>query len=229
MIIYKITNKLTGRSYVGQTVGSLGKRWSQHTTSTKNCPMYNAFRKYGRDNFTIETLCSALDPSYLNELEQFFIKYFNTLSPHGYNLTSGGDSAFTRSEESREKQRMAMTGRTPSTQTRIKISKTLTGRPGVRKGTKHSPATKALISAIQLGKKASEQTRKRMQAAHMGQKAYNARQVLCLNTGTIYGSTGEAARVLGLVQSSISAVCLGNRKSTGGLTFKYVDKSRMKK
>lgn len=63
MIIYKITNIANGRVYIGQTVMSLARRWSQHSTSKKNSPLYNAFRHYGPENFTIETICSALDPN----------------------------------------------------------------------------------------------------------------------------------------------------------------------
>ena len=152
MIIYKITNTINDRVYIGQTVGSLAKRWSQHTTSMKNSPLYNAFRKYGRDKFKIEAVCSALSPEYLNELEQYFIKFYDCMAPKGYNLTSGGDSAYTRSEHSREQQRRAMLGHTVSDETRAKISATLMGREGVRRGAVLSEETKAKIGAATKGR-----------------------------------------------------------------------------
>lgn len=223
MIIYKITNIKNGRVYVGQTVGSLGKRWNEHSTSMKNSPLYNAFRKYGKENFKIETICSALSPEHLNSLEQHFIKYFNSFHPDGYNLTSGGDSAYTRSEHSRDKQRSAMLGHTVSVETRAKISKTLTGRPGIRKGAVLSAETRQKISEIQIGRKASEETKAKMKASKLGGKAYNSKPVMCIETGIVYGSTGEAARALNLQQTSISAICLGKRKSTGGFTFKFIE------
>ena len=222
MIIYKITNTINDRVYIGQTVGSLAKRWSQHTTSMKNSPLYNAFRKYGRDKFKIEAVCSALSPEYLNELEQYFIKFYDCMAPKGYNLTSGGDSAYTRSEHSREQQRRAMLGHTVSDETRAKISATLMGREGVRRGAVLSEETKAKIGAATKGRRASDETKARMRAAHAGAAAYNARKVQCVETGATYGSTGEASRALGLQQTSISAVCRGNRKSTGGLHFRFV-------
>lgn len=221
MIIYKLTNLKNGKIYIGQTVGSLGKRWNEHSTSMKNSPLYNAFRKYGKDSFKIEVVCSALDPSYLNELEQHFIKYFNSFHPNGYNLTSGGDSAYTRSEHSREKQRSAMLGHTVSEETRAKISKTLTGRPGVRKGAILSAETRQKISEVQIGRIASEETKAKMRAAKKGKTLYNAKPVLCIETGITYPNATAAAEALGLQQTSISAVCRGDRKSTGGLTFKY--------
>lgn len=150
---------------------SLGRRWSQHSTSKKNSPMYNAFRKYGPENFTIETVCSALDPSYLNELEQYFIKFYNSLVPNGYNLTTGGDSAFNRSQHSKDLQRDAMLGHEVSEETRAKISATLMGRPGVRRGSKHTDEAKKLISEKQMGRKLSEETKAKMSATHKARLA----------------------------------------------------------
>lgn len=223
MIIYKITNLINGRVYIGQTVTSLARRWSQHSTSKKNSPMYNAFRKYGAENFAIETICTALSPEHLNELEQYFIKEYNSLIPNGYNLTSGGDSAFTRSEHTKKLQSKAMKGHSVSQETRDKIAATLTGRVGNRLGASHTEETKKLISEKQKGRKLSAETRAKQSAAHSGAKAYNSKKVLCVENGVVYSSTGEAARQLGLTQSSISAVCLGKRKSTGQLTFIFVD------
>lgn len=221
MIIYKITNTINGRVYIGQTVTSLARRWSQHTTSKKNSPMYNAFRKYGAENFTIEVVCSALSPEHLNELEQHFIKAYDSMVPKGYNLTSGGDSAFTRSQHTRDLQSQAMKGHEVSQETRDKISATLMGRPGVRKGATHTEEAKAKISAAQTGRKLSKETRDKMKAAKLGTKTYNSRAVMCIETGTVYVSSSAAAKELNLGQSSINAVCLGKRKSTGGKTFRF--------
>lgn len=174
MFIYKITNIVNNRIYIGQTITTLAKRWSQHTTSTKNSPMYNAFRKYGIENFKIEIICSALEPTYLNELEQYFIKYYNSMSPKGYNLTSGGNSAFSRSEESRKKQRNAMLGHTVSQETRKKISTTLIGRPGIRKGATHTDEAKIKISQAQTGRKLSDETKQKMSKTHKFRLALNS-------------------------------------------------------
>lgn len=222
MVIYKITNKLDGQVYIGQTVKALNKRRNEHFNCDKNTPLYAAIRKYGRENFTLEPLCSALKPEYLNELEVYFIAYYNSLTPNGYNLTAGGDSAFKRSEHTKKKQSNAMLGHTVSEETRAKISASLMGQVSPRKGVTLSSETRKKISEVQLGKKASEVTKARMAAAKIGSKAYNAKAVMCIETGMVYGSTGEAARALGLQQTSISAVCLGKRQHTGKLTFKFV-------
>jgi group I intron endonuclease len=171
MIIYKITNQINGRIYIGQTVMTLARRWNQHSTSKKNSPLYNAFRRYGPENFTIEAICSALAPEYLNELEQYFIGYYNSLLPNGYNLTTGGDSAFRRSQHTKDLQSLAMRGHEVSLQTRAKISETLKGRPSVRLGSTHTDETKKKISEAQTGRIVSEETKAKMSAAHKARLA----------------------------------------------------------
>lgn len=166
MIIYKITNKINGKIYIGQTVLSVRRRWTQHTTSAKVHPLYAAFAKYGLSNFSIEEVCSALDKKYLNDLEKYFISFYSCLSPNGYNLTTGGDSAFSRSEETKKKQSEAMMGHTVSEETRRKISESLTGRPGNRKGALHSMETRRKIGEVQRGRKLSEETRRKMSESH---------------------------------------------------------------
>lgn len=190
----------------------------------KNSPLYNAFRRYGKESFVIEVICTAESPDKLNELEQHFIKHYDCMVPKGYNLTSGGDSAFTRSQDTKDKQSLAMMGHFVSQETRDKIAATLTGRPGVRLGAKHTDEAKAKISEAQTGRKLSEATKSKMSLAHSGENAYNAKPVECVQTGVVYSTATEAARELNLGQSSISAVCLGKRKSTGKLTFRYVEK-----
>ena len=83
-IIYKITNISNNKIYIGKTIYSLNHRWQQHLNIAfnKNRPSYNyklykAIRKYGKDNFIIETL-EDIDNSLLNEKEIYWIKYYNS-------------------------------------------------------------------------------------------------------------------------------------------------------
>lgn len=88
-IIYKITNKVNGKSYIGQTRYTLEFRWKQHQHKMDNTYFHNAIRKYGADNFSCEILeeCEVSD---LNSREIFYIAKYNTFK-EGYNLTIGGD------------------------------------------------------------------------------------------------------------------------------------------
>ena len=88
--IYKIINLINNKQYIGQSI-DIETRWQQHKTSNKNYILYQAFKKYGLENFSFEIIeeCSR---EKLNETEQYWIKYYNTLTPNGYNMTFGGDS-----------------------------------------------------------------------------------------------------------------------------------------
>lgn len=101
--IYKITNKINGKIYIGQTIVTISRRWSQHkTNANKENPdmaISRAIKKYGHENFIIEELlvseCCTLDElkESLNKLEIFFIDNFNSLvDKNGYNIDKGGSS-----------------------------------------------------------------------------------------------------------------------------------------
>lgn len=80
--IYKITNQINGKNYIGQSV-DIKTRWRKHKESKKDYPLYRAFRKYGIDNFTFEILeeCPILE---LNAKEQYYIEKYNAIK-NGYN------------------------------------------------------------------------------------------------------------------------------------------------
>ena len=87
--IYKITNKVNGKVYIGQTRYSVEFRWRQHCNKKDNTYFHNAIHKYGKDSFVVETLeeCDIKD---LDSKEIFYIAKFNSFTD-GYNLTLGGN------------------------------------------------------------------------------------------------------------------------------------------
>lgn len=88
-IIYKITNKVNGKSYIGQTRYTIEFRWKQHQHKKDNTYFHNAIHKYGVGNFSIEIL-EECDIDMMNAREIFYIAKFDTFR-NGYNLTIGGD------------------------------------------------------------------------------------------------------------------------------------------
>lgn len=96
MIIYRILNKINGKSYIGLTTLTLAQRKHQHWLNSRNKskkdkqPLYLAINKYGWDNFEWQELCSALTKKDLIELEKQFIQEYNTFL-EGYNATLGGE------------------------------------------------------------------------------------------------------------------------------------------
>lgn len=93
MIIYKVTNMVNGKLYIGQTTRTLEQRWREHCCSSSQCTyLHNAIVKYGKENFKIEQIDIALDQEELDYKEQQYIKCYDTLVPNGYNLTTGGNA-----------------------------------------------------------------------------------------------------------------------------------------
>ena len=92
--IYKITNLINGKSYIGKTLSTINERWNEHCRSVRRkcCekrPLYSAMNKYGIDNFKIEQIEECND-DIVNEREVYWIEYFGTFK-NGYNATIGGD------------------------------------------------------------------------------------------------------------------------------------------
>ena len=86
--IYKVTNKVNGMSYIGQTRYTVEFRWRQHQHKKDNTYFHNAIQRYGAENFTVETL-EECEVSQLDDREIYYIAKYNTFKK-GYNLTIGG-------------------------------------------------------------------------------------------------------------------------------------------
>lgn len=108
MFIYKITNKINNKVYIGKTKNSIKSRFSKHLKNAKNKVnrhLYDSMNHYGYDNFEISLIeeCQSLDE--LEEREKYWIKEFDSISPNGYNMTIGGDGGDTLFNWSEEEKR----------------------------------------------------------------------------------------------------------------------------
>lgn len=96
MIIYKIQNKINGKVYIGQTIRTLKQRMTQHLSPNKNksiSAIDGALKKYGIDNFEVTIIDFAKNIDELNTKEIYWIGYYKSLAPNGYNLEIGGKNA----------------------------------------------------------------------------------------------------------------------------------------
>ena len=86
--IYKVTNKINGKVYIGQSV-DIGRRWREHMTAKDDIYFHKAIQKYGVENFEWEVIeqCKKKD---LDEREIYWIEYYDSFNK-GYNCTRGGD------------------------------------------------------------------------------------------------------------------------------------------
>lgn len=101
MYIYKITNLLNNKIYIGQTTKTIEQRFNKHISEAKceikgirpNNYFHNALNKYGAENFTIEILEEVSTIEELNRQEAYWInKLRATNKDIGYNLMAGGTS-----------------------------------------------------------------------------------------------------------------------------------------
>ena len=105
--IYKATNVVNGKVYIGQTVRTVEARWKAHlwSANNKNGFRYNsllhkAIKKYTADSFTIEAI-EECDDSLLNEREIYWIDFYHATDRNfGYNIQDGGRNTFDRVAES---------------------------------------------------------------------------------------------------------------------------------
>jgi group I intron endonuclease len=91
MIIYKITNLINGKVYIGQTTRRLKDRFVRYVQKGIQTYFFNAIEKYGYDKFMVSIVQQCVNREELNEREQYWISFYkSTLSKHGYNSHPGG-------------------------------------------------------------------------------------------------------------------------------------------
>lgn len=123
MLVYSITNTITGEMYIGQTTQSLESRMRNHVSacnSGRTTKLYVAMRKYGVDKFKSEVIAYAESKDVLDELEAYYIQKYDTVR-HGYNMGLGGKINVMCSDEVAEKHDRIMR----SDEVRSKISNSM--------------------------------------------------------------------------------------------------------
>ena len=96
MIVYKYTNKINGKVYVGVTTKTLKVRHQQHLRSLEDGTFFhNAIKKYGIDAFDLEIIKRVKTKKELSDAEKHYIKFYKSFAyqkdSKGYNCTTGGD------------------------------------------------------------------------------------------------------------------------------------------
>lgn len=91
-IIYKVSNDINDKVYIGKTIKTIEERWWQHTNSHINdgTHFHRAILQYGKEHFRIEIIEDNVKEDELDQREKYWIAYFNSYE-NGYNSTLGGD------------------------------------------------------------------------------------------------------------------------------------------
>lgn len=126
VVIYRLLNRVNGKSYIGQTRRAWKRRWGAHLLRAGNpkCdyPIARAMRKYGAEAFDVSfiELCESVEQA--NAAEKHWIRHFNSMLPWGYNVTPGGVDQISVAPSVREKISEHNRTRVHSPESRIKRS-----------------------------------------------------------------------------------------------------------
>ena len=184
MIIYKIENKINGKIYIGKTIKQLSRRIASHIDGHYH--IGRALRKYGLQNFDISVIdfVDFGDPVLLSELEMYYIRFYNSKSPNGYNHTDGGDGIVgcKWTKKRKKEQSIKMSGDENPMRRPEVVEKVRLGNMGkkdspetLERKRKAAPKTKSKehkkrISDSLMGHNVSDETRKKIRVAHIGMK-----------------------------------------------------------
>ncbi|MEK6881161.1 MAG: GIY-YIG nuclease family protein, partial [Nanoarchaeota archaeon] len=164
--IYKITNKINNKVYIGQT-NNPARRWSQHRWCAENNKgsqlVTRALAKHGVDNFEFEVIITCQNQNNVNELEVLIIKQFNSVDlALGYNIELGGNNPSHTPETARkisegllkryETQGSKLTGVKHSEERKANLSRACMGKAGTNNGKTFSDEWVTKLSRAQAGK-----------------------------------------------------------------------------
>lgn len=208
-VIYKVTNLINGKVYIGQTIDFQRRKRKHLSDARKNdvkdtSIFHRAIRKYGEDSFSWEII-EEVSSEQLDDREKYWIQFFESYIEYnkGYNMTLGGDNA-----------------------------------EGLVKWIKENPdkarqnALNSLIKAQKINRENPEQTRERLKKARKRSNEVVSKKVLCVEQQITFNSISDAERWSMSSKNPngkkashqhISKVCKGARHTAGGYHWKYVN------
>lgn len=240
MVIYMIRRKKTGKLYIGQTTRKLRCRIRQHVYCAKRSPtnsyIDNAIGEHGVDEFEVLLVEECSSKEELNERERYWIQFFNSKRPNGYNLTDGGDGGAGRPIS--EKQRQIVSefnkGKILSDITKAKISESKSV-PVVCVDTgdifKSITVAAEWAGVAPTSLSAALHHRTHTSGGYRWNFVNNLneieampqirkRRVICIETGEIFESITAASEWAG---KDIHEVLRGRNKTAGGYHWQYAD------
>lgn len=248
--VYMVTNLINSKRYVGITKKSVNDRFIHHCS--QGFHLTSAIKKYGRNNFKLETLayCSSKEIACLYEIK--LIKKLNTKVPNGYNFSEGGECP-THTQEVKDKISMQLIGKKKSPEHTKKIQENAIINGLKRKGIARSEFTDEWKLNISKGKKGTFYTQEHKnnisKALRNSEKFKNANKgkhfrnnnpnhnpiikeliarkkwkpVYCETLNISFLSIKHASEYLGIKGSQLNTALFRDSK-VKGLKFNYIEK-----
>lgn len=194
--IYVHTNKTNGKRYVGQTKDNPEIRWGTNGRGYTKQRFYEAIQEFGWDNFDHTILETGLNSVQADIREKYWISYFNSQEPNGYNIDPGGN------------------GKSPETRARMSIAQK-------NRWDTMDPETRMyMTNQLRQHRIDVSGSNNPMYGTHRtGKQAARRRAVQCIETGQIFPTVKEASQWCNngkdSLKSHIAAQIKGERKSCG--------------
>lgn len=224
--VYKITSP-DNKTYIGCTSMNPKDRWDSGHGYKTNKLLWADICKFGWNAFDRCVIHTNLTEDEAYEMERNLISHYNSTDPKfGYNKSIGGKGP---------------RGVFPSEETRRKLSESRMGEKNHFYGKHHTEEAKYKISIAHsgenhyfYGKHLSDEHRRKIGDGNRGKhlteeqrirnRIYNGanRKVRCIDTGVVYNSISEAARVNNCDRTGITDACRGKLKTSNGLRWEYV-------
>lgn len=215
--VYKHTNKVNNKVYIGITKNTLKERWRGGYWN--NPHFFNSIRQYGKENFVSEILEDGLTKSQAEEKERYYIRLYDSTNPDkGYNIEKGGNHHGKHSDE-----------------TKAKISKALKGKKFTKEHLEHLKKPKSVayseerrkavaefMKGNQLGK-GRKHTAEEKRLISKGNKGKHCKKVYCSN-GMVFNSVEEAANFFNVPRHTIMNMCNGKTKKSFKVDYHFMYK-----
>nr|DAI99448.1 MAG TPA: intron associated endonuclease [Caudoviricetes sp.] len=208
MIVYKATNKINNKVYIGITTKTLEHRKRIHIrdSKTKDTYFYRALRKYGENNFEWEIIDSAETMEELEELERYYINLYDSFNnkKKGYNSTSGGYNLYEITDEERRNRSKRAKGE----------NNPMYGVESPMKGKHFTEEHKSKISNA---------LKKSYRPHVVGGSNPSAKRVINLDTKEIFETLTDASKKYGISRQMIGKVCNGHNKTAKGFRWAFIE------
>lgn len=222
--IYKITNKINGKSYIGKSI-NIERRFREHKyiSSETNKNLVMAYKKYGKENFEF----SILEECCERELNEKEIYYISTLKPE-YNRTTGGDGSSGHIINEKTRELLRKKGKEQwNKMSEEEKEKILKHNLKTKKGHFVSEKTKEKLRLANLGKKQSQETinKRKQTLIKLKENGYvqtnenHRKKVICIETGEIFNSLKDAENKYNL--STLCGHLKGKYNTCKGKHYEY--------
>lgn len=233
--IYKYTNTVNGKVYIGQTTKTLEERaQSNGRNYIESKRFYNAIKKYGWGAFIPSVIDLADTAEEANAKEIHYISAYKSTDPkYGYNISRGGDCKVMSDEtkkliSDKAKQRYKdpaknpMYGRKHSDETKRKQSECKLGKNNPMYGRHWTEKQRNLCGTKGKKLNLTDSQRKCLseRARYHGKR--NAKAILCVEDDMVFRSATEAASFYEVDISALCGAANGKQKTCRGKHFKYI-------